>query len=242
MLTALADLVVLWDTIRFSITRETSVQSVTTRLSPRCMTRAMFLTILGFGAIAAPADAQNMDKEKVQKYKVLSPPTVLNVKATSAIACSTLVQDHLAWINQNRGQSEGSHVVGAKMATVKITRTDPNAYPWGHGSYSEGRVGWGGDELTGRFKVVFSDRKSSDGKYRFNPDKADLQDLTLFSDGRVRIVLQSWGSATLFLQDVQCYAGGFITGIKNEGNGTSLVSIAISKETIRSGDGFRDWP
>ncbi len=157
--------------------------------------------------------------------------------------CRGMVADYFNWINQNRGTHDGAHAVGVKMAAVKIRERNPERYPWGHGSYAEGRLGWHGDELTGRLKVLFSDRRSAQSNRRFDPARSDVQDVTVYADGRVRVVLVSWGNTSLFLQDVRCYQDGFITGVKREGNGTSMVSLALRKEVIRPGrDGFRDWP
>ncbi len=163
--------------------------------------------------------------------------------AASVVDCPTVIGEYLGWAGSGQGFEEGSHAVGAKMAALKIREMNPETYPWGHGSYSEGRLGWHGNEMTGRFTVLFSDRKSSDGKYRFNPDAADLQDITVFADGRVQVILRTWGDATFLLEDVTCYADGFLTGVKREANGVSLVVLLLRKEVMLLGrDGFRDWP
>lgn len=157
--------------------------------------------------------------------------------------CRTFLAPYFQWIEQRPGQRDGDHVVGAKMASVKIREMGAATYPWGHGSYAEGRLGWHGGDLTGRFMVLFSDRKSPDGKYRFDPKQADIQDVSVFRDGRVRVVLRSWGNASFFLDSITCYGDGFITGIKREDNGTSMVTLLLRKEVIVTGkDGLRDWP
>jgi hypothetical protein len=156
--------------------------------------------------------------------------------------CRTLVSDRINWIKAKPGQDEGSHAVGLKMGEVKMREAHPDKYPWGYGSYTEGRLGWSGDALQGRLTVLFSDRKSSDGKNRFAPDKSDIRDVTVFLDGRVKIVLVSWGNATYFLEDVKCSQDGFITG-KLRANGVSLYSLVLRKEVMHpNNDGFRNWP
>lgn len=155
------------------------------------------------------------------------------------ISCKNFVANYVSWAKANIGVNR----VGAKMTAVKIRETNPKTYPWGHGSYSEGGFGLHGKELEGRFKTVFSDRKAPGGKYRFDPDKADIQDVKLFEDGRVRIILRTWGNATFFLDSVSCTDDGFINGIKREANGTSMVTFILRKEVIMEGkDGFHNWP
>jgi hypothetical protein len=169
-------------------------------------------------------------------------PLLLQSAPVYAQDCRTLVLDRINWIKAKPGQGEGSHAVGVKIAEVKMRETNPDKYPWGYGTYAEGRLGWAGDQLQGRLTTVFSDRKSSDGKHRFAPDKSDIRDITVFSDGRVRVVLVSWGNATYFLENVRCSQDGFITGTLR-GNGVSLYSLALRKEVMHpESDGFRDWP
>ena len=164
---------------------------------------------------------------------------LINSANAGEISCEDFVAHYVSWA----GQNQSAHRVGAKMAAVKIRTSNPRAYPWGHGSYSEGGFGWHGNELEGRFKTVFSDRKAPGGKYRFDPNKADIQDVKLFEDGRVQIMLRSWGDATFFLNDVHCTDDGFISGIKREANGRSMVTFILRKEVMMPGeDGFRDWP
>jgi|SRR6266850_205719 len=109
----------------------------------------------------------------------------------NAADCRSVLSSYFQWLAEKQGQTEGSHAIGIKMAVVKIRETDPNTYPWGYGFYAEGRLGWHGDDMTGRLTVLFSDQKSSDGRYRFNPQKSNIQDITVFKDGRVRIVLRN---------------------------------------------------
>jgi hypothetical protein len=155
------------------------------------------------------------------------------------INCRTFVADYVSWAQAKLQVN----LVGARMAAIKFPEKNPTTYPWGNGSYSEGRFGWHGNELVGRFKTVFSDRKAPGGKYRFDPDKADIQDVTLFEDGRVQIVLSSWGSAIFFLDGVRCTDDGLISGILREANGTSAVTFVLRKEVKKGGrDTFRDWP
>jgi hypothetical protein len=153
--------------------------------------------------------------------------------------CKTFVAGFVSWARANIGVN----AVGAKMGAVKVRESNPTTYPWGHGSYSEGRLGLHGNDLEGRFKVLFSDRKAPAGKFRFDPGRADIQDIRLFADGRVRILLRSWGDTSLSLGDVKCYSDGFLTGVKREANGVSMVTLLLRKEVMMEGkDGFRDWP
>ncbi|MBU1456222.1 MAG: hypothetical protein KKD01_15970, partial [Proteobacteria bacterium] len=155
------------------------------------------------------------------------------------INCKDFVSNYVSWAKAKVGVNR----VGAKMAAVKIRETNPTKYPWGHGSYSEGGFGLHGNEMEGRFVTVFSDRKAPGGKYRFDPDKADIQDVKLFEDGRVQIMLRTWGNATFFLDSVTCTDDGFINGIQREGNGISMVNFILRKEIIPQGaDTSRDWP
>jgi hypothetical protein len=169
--------------------------------------------------------------------------SLLFVAPLKAADCSSVLPSYFQWSAEKQGQTEGSHAIGVKMGVVKIRETDPMTYPWGHGFYSEGRLAGHGDDMTGRLTVLFSDQKSPDGKYRFNPQKSNIQDITVFKDGRIRIVLRNWGDAQFFLENVACYPDGFITGIMREGNGVSLVTLVIRKEVILPArDGFRNWP
>lgn len=159
--------------------------------------------------------------------------------AAGEISCNSLVGDYVSWSRARPGVNR----VGAKMAAVKIREKGPTTYPWGHGSYAEGGFGLHGNDLEGRFVTLFSDRKAPGGKYRFDPDRSDIQDVKLFADGRVQIVLRSWGNVKLFLDNIICTNDGFISGIKREANGTSLVTFVLRKEIAVEGkDGFRDWP
>lgn len=160
-----------------------------------------------------------------------------------AQVCSTFIKTFTDWVRQKSCLDEGCHTVGAKLTGVTIKDKNPDKYPWGFVYVAEGRVGLSGKNLIGRFTVVFSDRKATDGK-RFDPRKTDLMDVTIFADGRVQVMLRSWGDATFFLENVQCFPDGFITGTMREGTSRpSQVTIALRKEIMHPGtDGFRDWP
>ncbi|MBB5518945.1 hypothetical protein [Amphiplicatus metriothermophilus] len=147
------------------------------------------------------------------------------------LECAAFAEDLWSYVNARRGTSPGDHRIGAKMAAVKIRSRDGATYPWGHGAYSEGAFGWGGDRLIGRFTVLYSDRRAGLGA-RFDAAQADIQDVTLHKDGRVEIMLRSWGNAVIGLEDVRCYGDGFLAGIAREGNGVSIVSFALRKEII----------
>ena len=152
--------------------------------------------------------------------------------------CKKFAGIYMGWAKSKLGVAR----IGAKMATVKIRETHPEKYPWGHGSYAEGGLGLSGDHLEGRFFTLFSDRKAAGGKYRFDPDKKDIIDVQLYPN-QVRLLLRSWGDTAIVLDDVKCYNEGFLTGIAREGNGESMVSIALRKELIpKANDPFRDWP
>jgi hypothetical protein len=153
------------------------------------------------------------------------------------ISCKAFVADYVSWAKAKIGVNR----VGAKMTAIKIRETNPTTYPWGHGSYAEGGFGLHGNELEGRFVTVFSDRKAPGGKYRFDPDKADIQDIKLFADGRVQVMLRSWGNATFLLENVKCTNGGFMYGVMRELNGTSMVTLLLRKEVIVGGKN-QSWP
>jgi len=162
------------------------------------------------------------------------------------IDCTELFSKYVDWVNENPGTDEGSHAVGVKMADIKIRETDPQQYPWGHGSYAEGRLGLGGGptgpEFKGRLKFLFSDRISPED-CRFDRDQSDIRDVTFLESGKIRIELISWGGVSFDLEDVMCYKGDFITGIMKEANGISMISLLLRKDIIKPGqDGFRDWP
>jgi hypothetical protein len=151
-------------------------------------------------------------------------------------------EEYFQWIEQRQGLNDGDHAVGVKMSAVKLRESNPETYPWGHGSYAEGRLGWHGNDLTGRLKVLFSDRRTADGD-RFDRGKADVQDVTVSRDGRVRITLVTWGNTELVLERVTAQGNGLFNGIVREGNGVSLVTLLLRKEVMRPDrDGFRDWP
>ena len=157
----------------------------------------------------------------------------------ATIGCDAFVADYVSWAKAKIGTNR----VGAKAATVKIRESNPTRYPWGHGSYAEGGFGLHGNDLQGRFVTLFSDRKTPGGKYRFDPNRSDIQDVTLLADGRAQVVLRSWGDASFFLQSMSCSDEGFFTGVMHEANGRSLLSFVLRKEIIPVGkDEFRNWP
>lgn len=147
--------------------------------------------------------------------------------ADATVDCRPLIAEHVSWIKAK----VTAHRVGAKMAAVKIRDSRPERYPWGHGSYADGGFGLHGDDLVGRFLVAFSDRMKP-GAHGFDPGRRDIQDVTVFADGRVQVLLRSWGDTALWLEQVTCYPEGFITGVKREGNGVSMVSLLLRKEVI----------
>lgn len=175
-----------------------------------------------------PSEVQINDKLPPIKPHIPRP-------ADLSVSCSAFIEGLWSWVNQNHTLSAGGHKIGANMAAIKIRERDGTVYPWGHGSYSQGGFGWNGDKLTGRFKVLFSDRRASSGGPRFDASKSDIQDITLFKDGRVEIMLRSWGNTILKLEELKCYRDGFLTGIKREGNGVSMVSFVMRKEVITPG-------
>lgn len=186
-----------------------------------------------------PAAAQDGTRKAVDKQAVtpqieagrLELRPGLLAPRSAEVDCAAFAEDLWDYVNASRGANPGDHRIGAKMAAVKIRSRDGAAYPWGHGAYAEGALGWGGDRLSGRFAILFSDRRAGTGA-RFDAAQADIQDVTLHKDGRVDIMLRSWGNAVVELEDVRCYADGFLTGIAREGNGVSIVSFALRKEII----------
>jgi len=65
----------------------------------------------------------------------------------------------------------------------------------------------------------------------FDPNRRDITDITLWADGRGRIMLRSWGDAVLWLTDLRCDSAGFMSAIEREGNGTSMVTLSFRRET-----------
>lgn len=161
--------------------------------------------------------------------QVLKETSKIVRERTNKVSCSSLVEDLLAWVNE-RPAGPNLHRIGAKMTSAKISNLDGTTYPWGHGAYSEGAFGAAGTKLVGRFKVLFSDRQVGGDGNRFDHSRHDLQDVTLHADGRVEILLRNWGNTLLKLEDVACFQGAFVTGIKREGNGISVVSFALREE------------
>jgi hypothetical protein len=186
--------------------------------------------------LAAPALAKDVPSSVTRQTEVVKPKAKLEAvhPTGTGMDCATFIQNLWGWVNEKKGGSDGDHRIGAKMARVKIQSRGARTYPWGHGAYSEGAFGWSGQNLTGRFKVLFSDRKSSSGA-RFDAGKSDIEDITLYHDGHVEIVLRSWGNTVLTPDHLQCYPEGFLTGIVREGNGVSLISFALRKEEITPG-------
>ena len=129
--------------------------------------------------------------------------------------------------------------MGVKIGEVKLRETNPDKYPWGYGSYTEGRLGAAGDALTGRLTVLFGDRKT--GGRPFATDHSDIIDVTVMADGRVKIVLVSWGNGALFLEDMKCYREGFMTGLVRA-NGVSFYTIALRKEIMHPATDNWRWP
>lgn len=198
--------------------------------------RLLFVA-LAAAIAAAPAAGEETTQRKLepapaQTLQQIEPRLKLErAKPGAEVDCAGFIEGLWRWVDENHGAGEGAHRIGAKMASVKIRERGAATYPWGHGAYSEGAFGWAGDRLVGRFKVLFSDRKAAGGA-RFDKAQADIQDVALYKDGRVEIMLRSWGDALLRLEDVRCYRDGFLTGVKREGNGVSLVSFALRKEAI----------
>ncbi|GAB4523983.1 MAG: hypothetical protein Kow00133_12080 [Amphiplicatus sp.] len=188
---------------------------------------------------AMPTSAQDETRRAVDKRTVepqieagrLELRPELLAPQGAEVDCAAFAEELWGYVNARRGADPGAHRIGAKMAAVKIRSRDGATYPWGHGAYSEGALGWGGDRLIGRFTVLFSDRRAGLGA-RFDATQADIQDVTLHKDGRVDIMLRSWGNAVVELEDVRCYGDGFLTGIAREGGGVSIVSFALRKEII----------
>ncbi|MBI1365040.1 MAG: hypothetical protein GC153_03690 [Alphaproteobacteria bacterium] len=206
--------------------------------------RLMFCASALCAGLAAPVLAQDATQRVLEK----TPPPVsrqietakpeINLEAVRPIGesvdCAAFIEDLWSYVNANKGASEGAHRIGAKMARVKIQSRATTNYPWGHSAYSEGAFGWSGDSLVGRFKVLFSDRKSAAGA-RFDAGKADIEDVTLYKDGHIEIMLRGWGNAVLKPTSLRCYPDGFVTGIIREDNGVSMVSFALRKEQITPG-------
>lgn len=161
----------------------------------------------------------------------------------------SFMADLYEWVKTSSPDLDEPHHIGGKLGVVKIRDRRIDVHPWGHGAYSESGFSIGGTldydgetvaALTGRFTVVFSDRASHDEECLFDLAGTDLQDITLFEDGKVRVVLVTWGHTTLWLDEVTCYSEGFLTGIRREGNGDSLVTLALRKQLLPS-DGVW-WP
>jgi hypothetical protein len=210
------------------------------------MTRTRFALFVTFAVCLGGAGGvhaqQTLKAQPVspQEPRVMVKPELM--RPVMPNSCAAFIQDLWSWVNQKKGASAGDHRVGAKMAVVKIQSRGTTTYPWGHGAYAEGGFGWSGDTLVGRFKVLFSDRKSASGA-RFDAAKADIQDVTLHKDGRVEIMLRNWGNTLLPLHDLTCHPDGFLTGIRREGNGVSMVSFALRKEVITPGSHpAQSWP
>jgi hypothetical protein len=144
--------------------------------------------------------------------------------ATAApVSCAALFSGHIAWISAGLGHRR----IGAKFARVKITSgaTAPAATKWGHISVSEGAFAFAHPGfMEGRFLVAFNDRG-------FDPNRRDITDITLWADGRGRIMLRSWGDAVLWLTDLRCDSAGFMSAIERERNGTSMVTLSFRRET-----------
>jgi hypothetical protein len=144
--------------------------------------------------------------------------------ATAApVPCSTLIGGHIAWISANLGHRR----IGAKFARVKITSgaMAPAATKWGHVSVAEGAFAFAHPGfMEGRFLVAFNDRG-------FDLNRRDITDITLWADGRGRIMLRSWGDAVLPLTDLRCDSAGFLSALEHEGNGTSMVTLSFRRET-----------
>lgn len=201
------------------------------------ISRSAFTAFFVGAAIAGSAIAQDkartLEQSPSRALEQVTPQLKLEaMKPVGAVVdCAVLAEGLWGWVNENHGGGEGAHRIGAKMASVKIRERDGSVYPWGHGAYSEGAFGWSGDKLVGRFTVLFSDRKSGAGA-RFDKAQTDIEDITLYKDGRVEIMLRSWGNTVLKLEESRCYSDGFLTGLKHEGNGVSLVSFALRREVM----------
>ncbi len=158
------------------------------------------------------------------------------------------VAQFYAWARE--GPGDISYHVGAKLGVVKIRERGIDTFPWGHGAYSEGGLALGGalardgsavSALSGRFVVLFSDRPSHGGECLFAKEEGDIQDITVFEDGNVSIMLRSWGDVVLWLENITCYSEGFLTGVRTEANGESMVTLALRRQSLAE-VGRQDWP
>ncbi|HEX6375627.1 MAG TPA: hypothetical protein VFZ91_07885 [Allosphingosinicella sp.] len=144
------------------------------------------------------------------------------------VACSTLIAGHIVWMGQ--GTPTGGQIrrrIGAKFARVKITSAAPGpaGSRWGHISVAEGAFGRAGSTMTARFLVAFNDRG-------FDPARRDITNITLRANGSGEILLRSWGDTRLPLSSLRCDSAGFLTAIESEGNGTSMVTLSLRRETF----------
>lgn len=143
--------------------------------------------------------------------------------AAAPVACDSLIAGHITWM----GSSQGHRRIGAKFSRVKITSAAeaPSTTKWGHVSFAEGAFGWHGTDMSGRFMVAFNDRG-------FDPAKRDITDITLNANGTGYVLLRSWGDAKLNLTELRCDSAGFLTAIEREGNGASLITLSLRRETF----------
>jgi hypothetical protein len=149
--------------------------------------------------------------------------------AAAPVACGPLIAGHIAWMGQ--GTPTGGQIrrrIGAKYARVKITSAvpAPATTSWGHISLAEGAFGRSGSAaMQGRFLVAFNDRY-------FLPERRDITDITLRSNGTGEIVLRSWDNTRLVLSNLRCDSGGFLTARETEANGVSSVTLSFRRETF----------
>lgn len=144
--------------------------------------------------------------------------------AAAPVNCGAMIGAHIAWMTVSLGHRR----IGAKFARVKITSsaTAPATTKWGHISVAEGAFAFAHPGfMEGRFRVAFNDRG-------FDPNRRDITDITLWADGRGRIMLRSWGDVVLPLSEMRCDSAGFLSAIEREGNGVSMVTLSFRRETL----------
>ncbi|MCB1036481.1 MAG: hypothetical protein KDD47_21825, partial [Acidobacteria bacterium] len=152
---------------------------------------------------------------------------------SQSLPCSSLIGGYIDALEAASPTSEGAASIVYKLAIAKSRSSAPGPFlGYGHGSFSEGTLALGGDGLRGTSWELFSDRNS---RQPFPVRSSDLMALDLSRSGGVSLTLLTWGGATLPLRQARCFRdrfGGFVSGIVEEGNGTSLVSLSLHQDSL----------
>lgn len=167
----------------------------------------------------------------------------INILVVPAYAdCLSMIEDYSQWLRSS-GNVEFDYMFLKTRSDAEeiIPRVNiGDGIPeYGYGAWGQGRFRLSNNGLESEiFEVYFSDRPNREygdfgsDFYRqpFSNSRSDQQSINISRDSEVDITLHSWGDTKLRLNELECSNDNrFISGLKEEVNGISHVSIVLSK-------------